>query len=149
MESMSAPQADAGPSSTTKEGLGKGQTKEPVSSGDTSSAAQKATPPPKPKTPAKFILHGMRIFDALAVVFALNVIVIARFLRPGFWSTLMYTALGLPIGVGMSFLYFKRKKEKRTRRQLVRSTARDHSSTLTFASLNMVPMSVLLQLSSV
>lgn len=70
----------------------------------------------------------MRIFDAIAVIFALNVIVIARFLRPGFWSTLMYTALGLPIGVAMSFLYFKRKMEKRSRRQLVRIAAPVQSS---------------------
>lgn len=140
---MSATQADAGPSSKTKEGLAKTSAKEPVSPGVASSASQKATQPPKPKTPAKFVLHGMRIFDALAVAFALNVIIIARFLRPGFWSTLMYTALGLPIGVGMSFLYFKRKKDKRTRRQLVRAAAPDHSSTPMFTSVSMFLISVL------
>lgn len=95
---------------------------------DSAKAQTPTTPPPKPKTPAKFIMHGVRIFDAIAVVMALNVIVIARFLRPGFWSTLMYTAVGLPIGVAMSFLYFKRYKEKRTRRQLVRSLACPGSS---------------------
>lgn len=87
---------------------------------DDSSPAEKPATPPKPKTPANFIMHGVRIFDAVAVFMALTVIVIARFLRPGFWSTLMYTAVGLPVGVAMSFLYFKRKKDKRTRRQLVR-----------------------------
>jgi hypothetical protein len=77
-------------------------------------------PPPKPKTPAKFTFHAIKLFDAIAVCSALFIIVIARFLRPGFWSTLMYAMAGLPAGVAMSFLYFKRKREKIHRRELVR-----------------------------
>lgn len=78
-------------------------------------------PPPKPKTPAKFTFHAIKLFDIVAICCALFIIVIARFWRPGFWSTLMYTVAGLPAGVAMSFLYFKRKREKIYRRQLVRS----------------------------
>lgn len=75
---------------------------------------------PKPKTPAKFAFHAIKIFDAIAICFALFVVLIARFFRPGFWSTLLYALIGLPAGVALSFLYFKRKREKRSRRLLVR-----------------------------
>lgn len=92
-----------------------------VSSGAAGSSNEegKSEAPPKPKTPAKFAFHAIKIFDALAILFALFIIVVARFFRPGFWSTLLYALAGLPAGVAMSFLYFKRKREKRSRRQLV------------------------------
>jgi LPXTG-motif cell wall-anchored protein len=83
-------------------------------------APKPAKPPPKPKTPAKFAFHAIKIFDGVAVAFAVFIILIARFFRPGFWSTLLYALAGLPAGIAMSFLYFKRKREKRARRQLVR-----------------------------
>lgn len=116
---MSATQAGSVSNNKNVEGSAGSSASKPASPSDGQADEAKATTTPKPKTPAKMIMHGVRIFDAIAVMFALNIIVIARFFRPGFWSTLMYTALGLPVGVAMSFLYFQRKKEKRTRRQLV------------------------------
>jgi hypothetical protein len=75
---------------------------------------------PKPKAPAKYAFHAIRIFDVVAIVLALFVILIARFLRPGFWSTLLYALAGVPAGLAMSFLYYKRKSDKLMRQQLVR-----------------------------
>lgn len=91
----------------------------PLEVSEPATKVEDAKPPP-PKTPAKFAFHAIKIFDGIAILTAFFILLIARFFRPGFWSTLLYALAGLPAGVAMSFLYFKRKREKRSRRQLVR-----------------------------
>lgn len=69
--------------------------------------------PPKPSTPAKYMIHSKRIFDVLAVVMALFLMVIIKLLRPGFFSTILYILVGIPAGVALSFLFFQRTRTKR------------------------------------
>jgi hypothetical protein len=76
-------------------------------------------PPPPPKTEPKYFFHSRRILDGIVVVWGLCALLVARYFRPGFWSTLLYAAAGLPIGLALSFLFFLRHKNKQKVKQLV------------------------------
>lgn len=65
-----------------------------------------------PPTPAKYHIHAKRIFQGLSVVGAMVAAVVIHFLPPGFFTTLLYTALGLPVGLALSFLFFSRTRQK-------------------------------------
>jgi hypothetical protein len=76
--------------------------------------------PPPPKTEPKYFIHSRRFLDVFVIMFALFTLAVTRFFRPGFWSTIMYATVGLPIGLALSFLFYARHKEKNKVKQLVR-----------------------------
>lgn len=67
---------------------------------------------PEPRPPATRIIHAKRIFETLAILSALSVLVIVKLCEPGLWVTLLFSLLGLPVGVAFSFLYYQRKRTK-------------------------------------
>lgn len=75
---------------------------------------------PKPKTEPKYYVHSRRFLDAIVVVYALCVLGISRYFRPGFWSTIVYAVIGIPIGIGLSFIFYMRQRNRAKLRQLVR-----------------------------
>lgn len=83
-------------------------------------AQQKPKPPPKPKTEPKYFIHSKKVVDGVVIASALFTLGIARWFRPGFWTTIIYAAVGLPIGVALAFLFYMRQKKKAKLRQLVR-----------------------------
>lgn len=80
-----------------------------------------AKPPPQPKTEPKYYVHSKKFIDGFIIVCALFTLAVTRWFRPGFWSTIIYALVGLPIGVGFSFLFYLRRKNKQKLTQLVRS----------------------------
>jgi hypothetical protein len=85
------------------------------------SGAKKVTDT-KPQAPPKYYFHSRRILDAVVIVCAVFTLLLARFFRPGFWSTLIYAAVSLPAGIVLSFIYYSRKRQKDDIRQLVRDS---------------------------
>jgi hypothetical protein len=87
---------------------------------DTKQAEPAAKVAPKPKTEPKYFIHSKKVIDGVVIAYALFTLAIARYFRPGFWSTIIYAAVGLPIGIALSFLFYMRQRKKAKLRQLVR-----------------------------
>lgn len=93
----------------------------PAAQGSSKHAAdEKKKKPPPPKTEPKYFVHSRRFLDGIVIFFAVCTLLLTRWLRPGFWSTIMYALVGLPIGLALSFLFYGRQKSKLKSRQLVR-----------------------------
>ena len=76
--------------------------------------------PPPPKTTPKYFIHSKRFLDVVVIIWGICALGAARYFRPGFWSTILYALVGLPIGLALSFMFYLRKKSKAKVRQLVR-----------------------------
>ena len=85
----------------------------------TSAVDPKKKKPPPPKTVPKYFVHSRRFLDGVVIFFAVCTLTLTRWLRPGFWTTIMYALVGLPIGLALSFLFYGRQKSKLKSRQLV------------------------------
>ena len=112
MSSQTAASADK-PPAEGKGGSGAPETKD-------EEEFKPAKPPPQPKTEPKYYIHSKKFLDVFVIVTAVFTLGISRWFRPGFWSTIIYALVGLPIGIGLSFLFYLRSKNKAKLTQLVR-----------------------------
>lgn len=112
MSSQTAASADK-PPAEGKGGSGAPETKD-------EEEFKPAKPPPQPKTEPKYYVHSKKFLDVFVIVSAVFTLGISRWFRPGFWSTIIYALVGLPIGIGLSFLFYLRSKNKAKLTQLVR-----------------------------